>query len=116
MSDWDRFLETLEAPPVSATSVQAVRIRQMWREIQSFIEEFPRVTEGDEKGDLKLSWSREHVYVEINILPDASYTWFARHRIKDCYDGIGEPITGTPPQTLLDWLNTITTNPVGAPA
>ena len=109
--EWQGFLERLASPGAPLDQVQARAFKDLWTYLRVALGPslpVPQV-EPAEDGAVKLSWSRDSYYAEIEVhAPDDQHRclheWFIRDRRVDLHDGSDEPEPSPPPRRFLELL------------
>jgi hypothetical protein len=103
---WATFLDRLCAPPVGLSEAHADAVRLRWRQLKSRVGATvtPPQVEGGDDGQVKLAWSRDHFYANLEIYPDNSVEWFFRDRLRNEHFGSTEGDRGPIAERLVTKL------------
>lgn len=84
---WARYLRSLPLRNL-ATAESAAASERLWTRLTEEIEQLvpPNASPTDDGGIL-MSWTKSGHHLEIEVMPDASYEWFYRHRALDVAEG-----------------------------
>lgn len=108
---FEEFLEHLSDRAADISPEQATAIRTVWFTVSIAVgpKLRPPQVEAGEDGAIKLAWSREAFYAEVDVHPPderghVAYEWFFRDRVHDRHAGSSDLEPQPPGRALFDAL------------
>ena len=84
---WARYLRSLPLRHLATAEASAASERLWVRLVEEVEQLLPPNASPTDDGGILMSWTRDGRHLEIEVMPDASYEWFYRHRALDIAEG-----------------------------